>query len=192
MDNIRGQIKDEIRRVTLPNNGYCEITDNSDGSQTFKTVEKCITCKGTKKCKICFGAGGVFTNMWYPCTSCKGTTVCNFCNGTGYTKTYAIIKNGVAVGHNSAGVVATGSSLHNITNSNEVQKNSNRDIKTRKTEQKSCSFCQGTGKNPHCDYGPQYTSDPSSKTYWYCPVCKKNDTFHTHGECISCGGKGIQ
>lgn len=50
-----------------------------------------------------------------------------------------------------------------------------------------CSFCNGSGKNPVCDYPPQFTGEV--KSYQYCPICKATKEVHSHGVCPSCNGK---
>ncbi|MEL5892383.1 hypothetical protein AAE250_02630 [Bacteroides sp. GD17] len=187
--NTDNQTGKKVRREELIGGGYCEITDYPDGSRRMKTVRKCVICHGTKQCKVCFGAKGVFTNMWYPCNSCMETGVCRFCKGTGYTEMYTVFENGVAIGYDNNGGFAIGTSQMDVSIPDTPQ---NIDKTSTKSglKQETCGLCHGTGKNPGCDYGPQYTSDPSAKTYRYCPICKKDGEAHTHGVCPSCQGKG--
>lgn len=50
-----------------------------------------------------------------------------------------------------------------------------------------CSFCNGTGLNPACDYAPDYGGP---ETTYYCETCKAYKRAHSHGRCPSCLGKG--
>lgn len=73
---------------------------------------------------------------------------------------------------------------HNMTESNISTDNNHDSDYVVET----CSFCNGTGQNPSCEYGPQYTSDV--KTYEYCSICRTTKESHYHLTCPSCGGKG--
>ena len=57
-----------------------------------------------------------------------------------------------------------------------------------KTQKVICSFCNGTGRNPLCDYPPEFTG--KVETYQYCPICKSTKRVHSHGTCPSCQGRG--
>lgn len=54
---------------------------------------------------------------------------------------------------------------------------------------KTCTFCNGTGKNPLKFFAADYTGG-RVVTIEYCPICGKSEEKHYHETCPSCRGLG--
>lgn len=205
-NNNSGAKNSNTTRTNLPGGGWQEYTQNSDGSMIMRTYSPCLFCFGSKTCQGCFGMGGrMIYGQYFPCTLCGGTNVCHACKGTGGTINVAKIapngssgydnhgnriyvdQNGNGVGVDASGRMNgwTGGSSSGSSSNNSNTGNSGTG---QKSSSKMCHFCNGTGQNPCCEYGPQYTS--RVKTYEYCSICKTTKESHYHLKCPSCGGKG--
>lgn len=145
---------------------------------------QCSICMGAgyTTCKMCNGTGtqlqpqvNYYTNSIYyiqaPCTFCNGngTNICSYCNGKG-----SIVL--------SAPPSPYIPPVNDYTNQNH---NSSHGQLVRKT----CTFCNGSGKNPVKEYGPDYTGS-GEVTIKYCPVCQTSGPSHYHTACPSCLGRG--
>lgn len=147
-------------------------------------IMQCSICIGAgyTTCMMCNGTGSqlqpqvnYYTNSIYyiqvPCTFCngKGTNICSYCNGKGSI------------------VLSTPpnpyiSPANPYTNQNHHSSNS-------QLVRETCTFCNGSGKNPAKEYGPDYTGS-GDVTIKYCPVCQTSGPSHYHTACPSCLGLG--
>ena len=164
-----------------------EEIENSDGTTTRITRKVCFSCRGTKTCGSCRGAGGSTTVprnsvYWRMCEICSGSGICSRCDKNGMTTTYMTVNNKTGnyefVGYNGAyydqGHVSKFSS-----SSNNSEGSSGSTLKNH-----TCSTCNGSGKM--CKDVPLTLGD-----IYYCSFCGHNGYGkHMQVRCIPCNGKG--
>lgn len=153
-------------RQQLPNGGYCDYTQNADGSYSTLTVIPCTWCHGTKTCPICHGVGGVmgYGGIWYPCSACGGSKTCRNCNGQGFTTMAGRIQNGTGIGYDSNGRVHLGAA-------------GGKSGSEERSESSTPSRDSGKDYIDVIEYTPNYTGEDNS---CYCPICDEIAPRHTH------------
>ena len=184
------------RTVRNADGSISERTENADGSITTVTTSICSGCNGTGKCRICGGQGGLWGGFgqyrrYVICTGCKGATYCTFCIGSGkkvlshvfYPSSNTAVTTDLQTGQKYFYGVDSGND--NMGGGNDNSNSRNR-VNTGKT---TCTYCNGTGKDPSPKYGPDYTGGAVT-TYKYCSICGKTSERHYHDVCPGCRGLG--
>ena len=144
----------------------------------FTDISYNCICGSQRKCPLCFGTGYLMGVV--QCSSCYGTGKCTNCHGEGIIYCCSIIP----AGQTNPPASYVQPRMSDINTSTSVPDRTS----GVQTYNEKCTFCNGTGRNPLCDFPPEYTS--KIETYRYCEVCKATLKYHTHGSCPSCLGKG--
>lgn len=145
---------------------------------------QCSVCNGSgyTVCMMCSGLGtqlqpqvNYYTNSIYyiqvACTFCngQGKTICTYCGGKGIVTL-------------PSGNIPPTPYIPPVTDNPRIQSG-------KKLVRKTCTFCNGSGKNPAKEYGPDYTGGREI-TIDYCPICNTSGRSHYHTSCPSCLGRG--
>lgn len=181
--NVNNNGNRKSLRQDLGNGEYCDYSQNADGSWNTLSHTICPICHGSKQCLVCFGQGGVYNRAygyWTTCVSCMGTKACQNCHGTGYITIVGRTQNGISIGYDQNGRVASsggGSSDHSSTSHRS----------SRSSKSSSCSYCHGTGVSPNSNTGgslPEWVAYYNSQGT-KCPYCGSYSK-HLHDRCPSC------
>ncbi len=155
-------------RVKNPMGGYTDRIPQKDGTTLMINHAQCYMCKGTGRCSICGGRGGIvhpYLGKQVNCTGCATSGVCKYCRGTGEQVTRSVVDNqgnGYSVDMNGNVVTTGGGGGYSSSSSSSSKSSSSSNVK---------NYIETI------EYAPNYTGKDNSE---WCDVCKKVSPAHKH------------